>query len=132
MNPAHPDKYADRIAGVIVDFAYVMQKDPKISVEVMLGHHDCFIIAETSVHILMAYVEETVGGSLGKDLKSQISRSHRIRFSQVIRKVSSAAVTTGFSGGCRLLMSRGGSQPLQGTSIPSSLMMVSTYLMETA
>ena len=60
VNPAHPDKCADRIAGAIVDFAYVIQKDPKIAVEVMLGHGSCFIIAETSVRIPVVLVEETV------------------------------------------------------------------------
>ena len=69
VNPAHPDKLADRIAGAIVDFAYVMKKDPKIAVEVMLGHGSCFIIAETSVHILMPYVKETVERIAGEGLE---------------------------------------------------------------
>lgn len=42
---------ADRIAGAIVDRAYSLQKDPKIAVEVLLGHGVCHIIAETSVEI---------------------------------------------------------------------------------
>lgn len=50
-NPAHPDKVADRIAGAIVDLAYKKQEDPKIAVEVLIGHGVCHIIAETSVHI---------------------------------------------------------------------------------
>ena len=69
VNPAHPDKLADRIAGAIVDFAYVMQKDPKIAVEVMIGHKACFIIAETSVHILLPYVKETVKRIAGVGLE---------------------------------------------------------------
>ena len=32
VNPAHPDKVADRIAGAIVDIAYETQIDPKIAV----------------------------------------------------------------------------------------------------
>jgi S-adenosylmethionine synthetase len=51
VNPAHPDKIADRIAGAIVDAAYKKQKDPKIAVEVLIGHGCCHIIAETSVHL---------------------------------------------------------------------------------
>lgn len=51
VNPAHPDKVADRIAGAIVDLAYRKQEDPKIAVEVLIGHGVCHIIAETSVHI---------------------------------------------------------------------------------
>ncbi len=38
VNPCHPDKVADRIAGAIVDLAYSKVNDPKIAVEVLLGH----------------------------------------------------------------------------------------------
>lgn len=48
VNPSHPDKLADRIAGAIVDLAYLKNKNPKIAVEVLLGHGNCHIIIETS------------------------------------------------------------------------------------
>lgn len=48
VNPSHPDKVADRIAGACVDLAYKNQKDPKVAVEVLIGHGVCHIIAETS------------------------------------------------------------------------------------
>lgn len=48
VNPMHPDKIADRIAGAIVDLAYKEEKNPKIAVEVLIGHGVCHIIAETS------------------------------------------------------------------------------------
>lgn len=48
VNPMHPDKVADRIAGALVDLAYKKAKDPKIAVEVLIGHGKAFIIAETS------------------------------------------------------------------------------------
>ncbi len=51
VNPSHPDKLADRIAGALVDYAYTKEHDPRIAVEVLLGHGKCHIIAETSVHI---------------------------------------------------------------------------------
>lgn len=51
VNPSHPDKVADRIAGAMVDLAYEKQTDPRIAVEVLIGHGVCHIIAETSVHI---------------------------------------------------------------------------------
>ena len=51
VNPAHPDKVADRIAGALVDLAYQKENNPKIAVEVLIGHGTCHIIAETSVHI---------------------------------------------------------------------------------
>ena len=49
VNPAHPDKLADRIAGAIVDEAYKRQENPRIAVEVLIGHGICHIITETSV-----------------------------------------------------------------------------------
>ena len=51
VNPSHPDKLADRIAGAIVDYAYSQQDNPRIAVEVLLGHGYCQIIAESSVNL---------------------------------------------------------------------------------
>ena len=51
VNPSHPDKVADRIAGAVVDIAYDTQIDPKVAVEVLVGHGICHIIAETSATI---------------------------------------------------------------------------------
>lgn len=48
VNPAHPDKVADRIAGALVDLAYTKSTNPKIAVEVLIGHNECNIIIETS------------------------------------------------------------------------------------
>jgi S-adenosylmethionine synthetase len=48
VNPSHPDKVADRIAGAIVDLAYRKNENPKVAVEVLIGHGVCHIIAETS------------------------------------------------------------------------------------
>ena len=41
VNPSHPDKCCDRIAGAIVDLAYQIEENPKIAVEVLLGHGIC-------------------------------------------------------------------------------------------
>ena len=49
VNPKHPDKIADRIAGAIVDRAYMIQHNPKVAVEVLIGHGECNIIIESSV-----------------------------------------------------------------------------------
>ena len=51
VNPMHPDKVADRIAGAIVDLAYKVEDNPKIAVEVLIGHGVCHIIVESSVDI---------------------------------------------------------------------------------
>jgi S-adenosylmethionine synthetase len=60
VNPAHPDKIADRIAGALVDLAYKCEKNPRIAVEVLIGHHVCHIIAETSVHLSVMDVTAAV------------------------------------------------------------------------
>ena len=51
VNPCHPDKIADRIAGAIVDLAYTKEINPKVAVEVLVGHGVCHIIVETSCNI---------------------------------------------------------------------------------
>jgi len=60
VNPSHPDKVADRIAGAIVDLAYEKQYNPKIAVEVLIGHGFATVIAETNAHITRTEVKEVV------------------------------------------------------------------------
>ena len=38
VNPGHPDKVADRIAGAVVDLCYTKNKNPKVACEVLIGH----------------------------------------------------------------------------------------------
>lgn len=71
VNPAHPDKVADRIAGAVVDIAYETQIDPKVAVEVLIGHGVCHIIAETSAKLNKKKVVAAVhriAGNLDVDL----------------------------------------------------------------
>lgn len=60
VNPSHPDKVADRIAGAMVDAAYKKSDRPKIAVEVLIGHNKCHIIAETSVHFTIDELQAIV------------------------------------------------------------------------
>lgn len=60
VNMAHPDKISDRIAGAIVDLAYSKEENPKIAVEVLIGHGKCHIIAETSVKLKKSKVKAIV------------------------------------------------------------------------
>ena len=60
VNPCHPDKVADRIAGALVDAAYRKEENPRIAVEVLIGHGVCHIIAESSVHISLDEVDAIV------------------------------------------------------------------------
>ena len=71
VNPSHPDKVADRIAGAVVDIAYETQIDPKVAVEVLIGHGICHIIAETSAKLNKRKVIDAVhriAGNLAVDL----------------------------------------------------------------
>ena len=65
VNPCHPDKLADRIAGAIVDLAYKNDTNPRIAVEVLIGHGKCYVIAETStkldVNEVNAIIERIAG-----------------------------------------------------------------------
>ena len=67
-NAAHPDKLADRIAGAIVDLAYTKDENPRIAVEVLLGHGECNIIIETSESISAEEVQPIVDRIVGNHL----------------------------------------------------------------
>jgi len=60
VNPSHPDKIADRIAGAIVDLAYQKNRNPKVAVEVLIGHGVCHVIVETSETFLFEEIEKIV------------------------------------------------------------------------
>ncbi len=66
VNPSHPDKLADRIAGAIVDIAYAQATDPRIAVEVLLGHGICHIIVETDLALPPYEIEAAVERIAGK------------------------------------------------------------------
>ena len=69
VNPSHPDKIADRIAGAIVDIAYTLQDNPKIAVEVLIGHGLATIITESSVAIPESEIKEIVSRITGQDME---------------------------------------------------------------
>ena len=79
VNPSHPDKVADRIAGALVDLAYKKQERPKIAVEVLIGHSECYIIAETSVGMEYYEVSDIVDRIVGD---SASVMTHYIEVSQ--------------------------------------------------
>ena len=60
VNPMHPDKIADRIAGAIVDLAYLTDENPKIAVEVLLGHGKCHVIIETTANLDERDIEDVI------------------------------------------------------------------------
>ena len=67
VNPSHPDKVADRIAGAIVGLGYKREESPNVAVEVLIGHRNCTIIIESSVKFderdIFKIVERITGSS---------------------------------------------------------------------
>ncbi len=71
VNPAHPDKVADRIAGAVVDAAYKANKNPHIAVEVLIGHGNCHVVIETDVALRKREVKQIVERIAGK-MRTQV------------------------------------------------------------
>lgn len=65
VNPSHPDKVADRIAGAIVDLAYRVEENPKIAVEVLIGHGKCHAIIETTAQLYESDICEVIARIAG-------------------------------------------------------------------
>ena len=72
VNMYHPDKLADRIAGSIVDHCYSVQDNPKVAVEVLLGHGLCTVIVESSVDVKSKDVLPIVQRIAGEDTKLKL------------------------------------------------------------
>ena len=68
VNPSHPDKVADRIAGAMVDLAYSRERDPRVAVEVLIGHGMAYVIAESSVAFTVDDVQPIVDRIAGEGL----------------------------------------------------------------
>lgn len=68
VNPMHPDKIADRIAGAITDLAYTKAEKPKIATEVLIGHGDCNIIIESNIKFLISEIIDIVARIAGENI----------------------------------------------------------------
>ena len=67
VNPMHPDKIADRIAGAIVDLGYKKEDNPKIAVEVLIGHGRCYVMMESSCSFIFEDIQKIVKRIAGID-----------------------------------------------------------------
>lgn len=67
VNPSHPDKVADRIAGAIVDLAYTKNERTKTAVEVLIGHGECNVIIESCCDFTHDEVDAIVKRITGRD-----------------------------------------------------------------
>lgn len=70
VNPSHPDKVADRIAGAIVDLAYTKNENPKVAVEVLIGHGVCTIVIESSETFETPEVHKIVRRIAGENMST--------------------------------------------------------------
>lgn len=70
VNPCHPDKVADRIAGAIVDLAYTKNENPKVAVEVLIGHGVCTIVIESSETFETPEVHKIVRRIAGENMST--------------------------------------------------------------
>ena len=71
VNPCHPDKVADRIAGAIVDLCYTKSHDPKVACEVLIGHGEADIQVETSEQITAEDIEAIVSRIAGEGIETR-------------------------------------------------------------
>ena len=69
VNPQHPDKVADRIAGAIVDLCYTKSEWPKVAAEVLLGHGQCSLQIETSERLTQVELEAIVHRIAGEEVE---------------------------------------------------------------
>ena len=69
VNPPHPDKVADRIAGAIVDLCYTKSEWPKVAAEVLLGHGLCSLQIETSERLTAEELEAIVHRIAGEEVE---------------------------------------------------------------
>lgn len=60
VNPAHPDKIADRIAGAILDLSDSINEKFISAVEVLIGHDKCLIINETNTKLNKQDIDKIV------------------------------------------------------------------------
>ena len=72
VNPSHSDKVADRVAGAIVDLAYLRQQTPKVAVEVLIGHGEAMVIIESSVEFSQNEVAQIVERIAKTDVKTKL------------------------------------------------------------
>lgn len=73
VNPKHPDKIADRIAGAIVDLAYFKSLNPFIAVEVLIGHGIANIIIESSLTFTQEEIQPIVDRLCEKSMKLNLT-----------------------------------------------------------
>ena len=73
VNPSHPDKVADRIAGALVDIAYKRNRKSRCAVEVLIGHGTCTVIIESTEKFDEVEVKKAINRIAGDMLVTLVS-----------------------------------------------------------
>ena len=76
VNPGHPDKMADRLAGAVVDLVYeraggLTKANPRVACEVLIGHGEAGIQVETSEQITAEDIEAIVSRIAGEGIETR-------------------------------------------------------------
>ena len=98
VNPYHPDKVADRIAGAIVDLAYNINDNPHIAVEVLVGHGSCFIIMESDVKLSDSSIKDIVYRIVGHIVNVsivQVPQDRKLNINQEIPRCGDNGIFKG-------------------------------------
>ena len=96
VNPSHPDKVADRIAGAIVDLAYTKNENTKTAVEVLIGHGECNIIIESCCSFTLEEIEPIVKRITGRE--DIITRLKAVKQDEHLNKNQDGKIRCGDNG----------------------------------
>ena len=104
VNPQHPDKVADRIAGAIVDLCYTKSEWPKVAAEVLLGHGQCSLQIETSERLTAEELEAIVHRIAGEEVEVRaliVPQDVHLADNQAAAALMAAGVATTLQGNWR-------------------------------
>ena len=115
VNPGHPDKMADRLAGAVVDLVYeraggLTKADPRVACEVMAGHGRVDVQIETSLGRMDLRAEDIdplIAGCSVSAWWATCSSRHKMPTSRRTRRAACAVATTASSGAVRQRRSNG-------------------------
>lgn len=96
VNPSHPDKVADRIAGAIIDLAYTKNENTKTAVEILIGHGECNVIIESCCSFTLDEIDKIVKRITGR--KDIITRLKAVKQDEHLNKNQENGVRCGDNG----------------------------------
>ena len=76
VNPAHPDKIADRIAGAVVDYCCTCYKNPDVNVDVIYRGKTYTVIVYSNVEVTEDVVKNIIHRITGDDVELNFLYNH--------------------------------------------------------